>query len=131
MGGGSNTGGGAAELVDVVGEGGNTGGGSAEVIGVVDVLGVVVVVLGVGEELIVVAAVRMVDVFLAVTAFAAGAVVVVGGADMVVVVTGGGSWTGTCCSVVVVPPATTREVGKVVRALAADCVVLIFGCSSR
>jgi hypothetical protein len=85
----------------------------------------------VGEELFVVAAVRMVDVFLAPTAFAAGAVVVVVGADVVVVVTGGGSWTGICRSVVVVPAPTTCEVGEGVRAIAAACAVLIFGCSSR
>jgi hypothetical protein len=60
---------GPAVVVDVVGGGSNTGGGVAEVIDVVDVLGVVVDVLEVGEELIVVAAVRMVEV-LARTAFA-------------------------------------------------------------
>jgi hypothetical protein len=83
-----------------------------------------------GEELIVAAAVRMVEVFWAGTAFA-GAVVVVVGAGAVVVVTGAGSWTGTGCSVVVVPPPTTCEVGEDARALAADCVVVILGCSSR
>ena len=83
-----------------------------------------------GEELIVAAAVRMVEVFWAGTAFA-GAVVVVVGAGAVVVVTGAGSWTGTGCSVVVVPPPTTCEVGEDAGALAADCVVATLVCPSR
>jgi hypothetical protein len=129
VGGGSITGGGAGEVVGVVGGGSNTGGGAAEVVGVVDAL-VVVGVVEAGEVVTVVDAVRTVDVFLALTALA-GAVVVVVGAGAVVVVTGGGNATGTWRSVVVVPPPTTWEVCEGFRAAAADCVVLILGCSSR